>query len=40
MEAEVLDEVVLQPESRQQDREHQRGLENMDSCVVRRHKYV
>lgn len=46
METEVLDEMVLQPANHDQehsqirDQERQHGLEDMDSCMVRKHIYV
>lgn len=36
METEVLDEVVLQPENHNQEQKH--GLEDMDTCMVRKPK--
>lgn len=44
METEVLDEVVLQPENHNQeqnqshDRDQKHGLEDMDTCMVGKHK--
>ncbi len=44
METEVLDEMVLQPENHNQGqkqshgRDQKHGLEDMDTCMVRKHK--